>query len=143
MGDALTLTMTDPVLIGLAVCSHDAAVGTTAEFSNVAFTGNVTGGWPIADIGLAQVEGNSAEPLYVTVADASGKSKTVMNADRSASGRMTWQEWMIPLSEFASAGVKMTAVKTLTIGVGDKAAPTAGGTGIVYIDDVGFGRPAQ
>ncbi len=135
--------MADPVLIGLAVCSHDTAVGTTAEFSNVSFTGNVAGGWQMADIGLAQVEGNSAEPIYVTVADASGKSMTVVNADKWAAAGLTWQEWMIPLSEFASAGVKMTAVKTLTIGVGDKAAPTAGGTGIVYIDDVGFGRPAQ
>ncbi|MGE5296887.1 MAG: LamG-like jellyroll fold domain-containing protein, partial [Solirubrobacterales bacterium] len=143
LGDALTLTMTDPVLIGLAVCSHDAAVGTTAEFSNVSFTGNVAGGWQMAEIGMTQTEGNSAEPLYVTVTDASGKSKTVMNADKSASGRMDWQTWMIPLSEFTSTGVKMTAVKSLTIGVGDKDAPTLGGTGIVYIDDVGFGRPAQ
>jgi hypothetical protein len=143
LGDALTLTMTDPVLIGLAVCSHDAAVGTAAEFSNVSFNGNVAGGWQMAEIGLAQTEGNSAEPLYVTVTDASGKSKTVMSSDRLASGRLTWQEWRIALSEFASAGVKMTAVKSLAIGVGDKAAPKAGGTGIVYIDDVGFGHPAQ
>jgi hypothetical protein len=49
----------------------------------------------------------------------------------------------IPLSEFISAGVKMTAVKSLTIGVGNKAAPQAGGIGTMYIDDIGFGHPAS
>jgi hypothetical protein len=56
---------------------------------------------------------------------------------------MTWQAWTIPLSEFTSAGVKMTAVKSLTVGVGNKAAPKAGGTGTMYIDDIGFGHPAN
>jgi hypothetical protein len=42
-----------------------------------------------------------------------------------------------------SAGVQTTAVKSLTIGVGNKAAPKAGGTGTVYIDDIGYGRPAK
>ena len=49
----------------------------------------------------------------------------------------------IPLSEFISAGVKMTAVKSLTIGVGNKAAPKAGGTGTMYLDDIGYGRSAK
>jgi hypothetical protein len=49
----------------------------------------------------------------------------------------------IPPSEFISAGVKMTAVKSLTIGVGNKAAPQAGGIGTMYIDDIGFGHPAS
>jgi hypothetical protein len=30
----------------------------------------------------------------------------------------------------------------MTIGVGNRTSPTAGGTGIVYIDDIAFGRPA-
>jgi hypothetical protein len=42
-----------------------------------------------------------------------------------------------------SAGVQTTAVKSLTIGVGNKAAPKAGGTGTVYIDDIGYGKPAK
>ena len=56
---------------------------------------------------------------------------------------MTWQPWTIPLSEFTSAGVNMTAVKSLTLGVGNKAGPKAGGTGTVYIDDLGYGTPAK
>jgi hypothetical protein len=35
----------------------------------------------------------------------------------------------------------MTAVKSIVIGVGNKTSPTAGGTGVIYIDDIGYGRP--
>jgi hypothetical protein len=141
MGTAQTITMTGSVMIGLALTSHDAAVTTGAEFSNVAIIGNTTGDWQIAEIGTVQQEGNSAEPIYVTVKDNSGKSKTVVSSDAVASARMGWNHWTIPLSDLTSAGVKMTAVKSIVIGVGNKAAPTAGGTGILYIDDLGFGTP--
>jgi len=30
----------------------------------------------------------------------------------------------------------------MVIGVGSKTSPKAGGTGTVYIDDIGYGRPA-
>ncbi|MEN6427863.1 MAG: sugar-binding protein [Phycisphaerales bacterium] len=85
---------------------------------------------------------NSAESLYVTVKDNS-KSKTVAHSNAAAVQGAEWQQWKIPLSEFTSAGVKVTAVKALVIGVGNSAAPTAGGTGVVYIDDIGFGRSVQ
>ena len=62
--------MTGPVLIGLALCSHDAAIATGAEFSNISTTGNVTGTWQVAEIGVAQPAGNSVEGLYVTVKDS-------------------------------------------------------------------------
>ncbi|HQI27974.1 MAG TPA: hypothetical protein PLT20_07800, partial [Sedimentisphaerales bacterium] len=141
LGEAQTITMTGPVLIGLAVCSHNPAIVTTAEFSDVATTGNVTGDWQMAEIGAAQQSGNSPEAIYVTVKDSSGKSKTVMNPDSIATARTDWQQWTIPLSEFTSAGVKMTAVKSIVIGVGNRTSPVAGGTGVIYIDDIGFGRP--
>jgi hypothetical protein len=91
--------------------------------------------------GVAPAAGKSAEGLYVTVKDSSGKSKTVAHPDATATARTSWQQWKIPLSEFTSAGVKMNAVKMMTIGVGNKTNPTAGGTGILYIDDVAYGRP--
>jgi hypothetical protein len=141
LGTAQTITMTGPVLIGLALCSHDATISTGAEFSNISMTGNVTGAWQVAEIGIAQPAGNSMESLYVTVKDSSGKAKTVVNPDASATVRTGWVQWTIPLSEFTSAGVKMNAVKSMTIGVGNKAAPVKGGTGTLFIDDVGYGRP--
>ncbi|MEN6576402.1 MAG: discoidin domain-containing protein [Phycisphaerales bacterium] len=85
---------------------------------------------------------NSPEPLYVTVKDNS-KSATVAHSNAAATTVAEWQQWKIPLSEFTSAGVKVTAVKALVIGVGNRAVPAAGGTGIVYIDDIGYGRPLQ
>jgi hypothetical protein len=82
---------------------------------------------------------NSPEPLYVTIRDSS-KSATVTHPNATATTVAEWQQWMIPLSEFTSAGVKATAVKAMAIGVGNK---TAAGTGIVYIDDIGCGRSLQ
>jgi hypothetical protein len=142
LGTAQTIPMTGPVLIGLALCSHDAAIATGAEFSNVSMTGNVTGAWQVAEIGVAQPAGNSVEGLYLSVKDSAGKTKVVQNPNAAATTAMAWQEWKIPLSEFTSAGVKMNAVKSLVIGVGNKAAPVKGGAGTVFIDDIGFGRPA-
>jgi hypothetical protein len=130
------------VYIGLAVTSHSATASTTAEFSNVATTGSVTGTWEAQAIGVAQPS-NAAGQLYVMVQDSAGKSKVVNHPDPAATTATTWQQWRIALSEFTAAGVKMTAVKKLVIGVGDRASPKADGGGMLYIDDIGFGRPAQ
>jgi len=86
---------------------------------------------------------NSAEGLYVTVKDIAGKSQTVAYPDAAATKAATWRQWKIPLSQFTSVGVKVTAVKSLTIGVGTRPGPVAGGTGKIYIDDIGFGRATQ
>jgi hypothetical protein len=138
---AVTVQMTDTVYIGLAVTSHDAAISTVAEFSNLSTTGSVTGAWQTAEIGVAQPVGNiTAEPMYVRLEDAAGKSATVVSADASIVQRATWQEWAIPYSDLA--GVNLSRVQKLVIGVGSETAPAAGGTGIVYVDDIGFGRPA-
>ncbi len=143
LGAAETITMNNPVLIGLALCSHDAAITTSATFSNVSTTGNVTGAWQVAEIGAAQPAGNSVEGVYLSVKDSAGKTKVVQHPDTAATAAMSWQQWIIPLSEFTSAGVKMSAVKSLAVGVGNKAAPKAGGTGTMYVDDILFGgRPA-
>jgi hypothetical protein len=141
LGTAQTIAMTGPVLIGLAVCSHDAAVVTNAEFSGVTTAGNVAGDWQMAEIGVEQQGGNSPEAIYLTVKDNSGKSRTVVNPDPVATARMGWRQWTIPLSEFTSAGVKMTAVKSIVIGAGNKTNPAGGGAGVIYIDDIGYGRP--
>ncbi len=137
---AVTIQMTDTVYIGLAVTSHDASISTVAEFSNLSTTGSVTGAWQTAEIGVAQPVGNiTAEPMYVRIEDAAGKSATVVSADASIVQRATWQEWAIPYSDLS--GVNLGRVEKLVVGVGSATAPTAGGTGIVYVDDIGFGRP--
>ncbi|MDI6450386.1 LamG-like jellyroll fold domain-containing protein [Anaerobaca lacustris] len=139
-GDTITLAMTDPVLIGLALTSHNVNQATSAQFSNVAFTGNVTGAWQVAEVGVAQPAGNAVAPLYVALEDATGRSAVVTHPDANIVGRSGWNEWRIPLSQFT--GVNLSRVSTMMIGVGNKTNPTAGGTGVVYIDDIGFGHPA-
>ncbi len=136
---ALDIGMAANVYIGLAVCSHDTAIVTGAEFSNVSTTGNVTGAWQTAEIGIAQPAGNSAEAMYVTIEDSAGKSATVVNADAAITVRPSWQEWAIPFGDLA--GVNLSRVTKMVVGVGSKASPKAGGAGTVYVDDIGFGSP--
>ena len=137
----VNISMADSVLIGLAVTSHNAAVATAAEFSNLSTTGNVTGQWQVAEIGAEQPVGNAAESMYVRIEDAAGASVTVVNADEAVALRPTWRAWTIPYSDLA--GVNLSKVRTMCIGVGNRSQPTAGGAGIVYIDDVSLGRPVQ
>jgi len=83
---------------------------------------------------------NSPQTLYVTLEDSGGRAATVSRADPDAVLSTEWQTWQIALSQFG--GVTLSRIQTMVIGVGNRAAPAAGGTGIVYIDDIGFGRPA-
>jgi hypothetical protein len=132
--------MPTSALIGLAVTSHSAGAMTTAVFSNVTAAGGVTGAWQVEAIGVAQPS-NAAAPLYVTVEDSAGKSKTVAHPDPAATTLATWQPWRIPLSEFS--GVNLSRVETLILGVGSRTQPTPGGAGILYVDDIGVGHPAN
>jgi hypothetical protein len=138
LGTAQTITMTNPVLIGLALCSHDATLTTTATFSNVATTGTVSGSWQAAAIGMAMPT-NTPACLYCVVEDKAGKSRMVVNANPSATTTTAWTDWRIPLSDLT--GVNLTTVKKLTLGVGDKTSPKAGAAGMMYFDDIGFGHP--
>ena len=106
----------------------------------------LTGAWQNLSIGVTQWS-NGAAPLYVTVEDKAGKTKTVASPNASATTVSDWTEWRIPLSDLA--GINLAAVKKLTIGVGDKANPKAPdaqqpsglGAGMLYLDDVLFGKP--
>jgi regulation of enolase protein 1 (concanavalin A-like superfamily) len=135
----VNITMANNVLIGLALTSHNASTLTAAEFSNLSTTGSVTGEWQTAEIGATQPVGNSVEPMYVRIEDSTGGKATVVNADEAITLRPTWQQWKISYSDLA--GVNLSRVKRMYIGVGNRSAPVAGGTGTVYIDDIALGRP--
>ena len=134
-----TIAMTDPVYIGLAVTSFVATGVAQAEFSSIATTGNVTGNWQSVDLGIAQSAGNTPDTLYVMVKDSAGKSDTLKHADAQAVATDQWQQWQIPFSSLTA--VNTAKVKTLILGVGDRAAPQHG-VGTLYLDDIGFGRSA-
>ncbi|MCX5643640.1 MAG: hypothetical protein NTZ17_02990 [Phycisphaerae bacterium] len=137
-----TITMSGTIYIGLAVTSHNATATAAAQFSNVFTTGAVTGSWQAQAIGVAQ-PANDPASLYVAVEDSAGKVKAVAHPDPAATTLASWQQWRIPLSQFSLGGVKLTGVKKLVIGVGDRANPKPDGAGLIFIDDIGVGHPAN
>jgi hypothetical protein len=83
--------------------------------------------------------GNAAENLYVAL-----NGNAVVNHDNpNAAAEITsWTAWNIDLQAFADQGVDLTNVNTITLGLGNKANPTAGGSGIMYFDDIRLYAPA-
>ena len=79
---------------------------------------------------------NAAEPLYMAVKDSLGRTKVVTYTNPDAAMSNNWQEWNIDMKEFISAGVNLSSVKTMYIGLGNRVSPKAGGTGTIYIDDI-------
>jgi len=83
---------------------------------------------------------NDAETLYIAVEDSAGDVAIATYSDASAVTAASWQEWVVPYAELG--GVNLGAVKALYIGLGSRENPTAGGAGMIFIDDIGFGRLA-
>jgi len=94
---------------------------------------------PSVDIDGNPLPGNSPQELYVTIQDSSNKIDTFVHSDPAAVNATAWTEWKIPLSDFA--GVNMSRVKKMVIGVGDPANPTPDGNGLLYIDDIWLTKP--
>jgi hypothetical protein len=131
----MTLPRTSPIYVGLAVCAHNASATCTAVFSNVTITGTgVEGAWKHQDIGI---KSNVASPLYVSLQDSDLNTAKVTytdadgDPDANAVLNTAWQQWNIPLSDFA--GVDPTKINKMTVGVG---CGSADGTGTIYVDDI-------
>jgi hypothetical protein len=75
---------------------------------------------------------NTAEPLYVALND----SAVVTHDNPDATQVVDWTEWNIELTRFAEQGVNLANVNTITLGLGNKNNPVAGGSGIMYFDDI-------
>ena len=82
---------------------------------------------------------NAAEPMYVAL----NGSSVVTNDNPNAAQIDTWTEWRIDLQAFADQGVNLVNVNTITLGFGNKNNPVAGGTGMVFFDDVRLYTPGQ
>ncbi len=83
---------------------------------------------------------NKEQPLYVKVVDDAGNEATTTLPGyviQSAS----WRSWDIPLADIAAAGVDVTKVKALSIGVGDgtKSSQEGEDIDVVFIDNVRLG----
>ena len=71
--------------------------------------------------------------------DASNRTNATTHPDPAVVQTTKWQHWVIPFNDFA--GVNLAGVRKMSIGVSDPDNPAAGGTGVIYIDDIGFGHP--
>ncbi|RPJ39211.1 MAG: DUF1349 domain-containing protein, partial [Planctomycetaceae bacterium] len=129
------ITMGGTVYVGLCLTSHNTnpAIATTGVFSDVRTTGNVTGQWQTADIGIAH-PGNDVDQLYVAIQDSANKVAVVNHPDPQAVLSAAWTAWEIPLSQFTA--VNTGAVKKMFIGVGNRTAPKVDGHGKLFIDDI-------
>ncbi len=130
------ISMATSVYIGLALTSHSSGVTCVAEFSDVETTGAVTPlTWTHEAIG-ATMAANDPAPMYIAL----NGSAAVYHDNPDAAQINTWTEWTIDLQAFT--GVSLTNVNTLAIGFGDKNNIQAGGSGLVFFDDIRLYRPA-
>jgi hypothetical protein len=134
------VSMTGTVHIGLALTSHSTGNVTVAEFSEVSAEGAVAGSWQVAEIG-GDHPANVPEPLYVALEDSAGAAGTVVHADPEAVLLDSWQEWNIALSDFALAGVDLTRIAAMHIGIGDTVSAQPGGRGLIYVDEIRGHKP--
>jgi len=81
---------------------------------------------------------NAAERMYVALNGIA----TVYHGNPDAALIDTWTEWRIDLQEFAAQGVNLANVNTISIGFGNKNNLQAGGSGLVFFDDIRLYRPA-
>ncbi len=75
---------------------------------------------------------NAAETLYVALNGSAVASHDNPNAAQIT----TWTQWNIDLQAFADQGVNLTNVNTISLGLGNKNNPLAGGSGTMYFDDI-------
>jgi len=81
---------------------------------------------------------NGVETLYVAL----NGNAIVTNDNPDAAQVTTWTKWTIDLQAFANQGVNLANVNTIAIGFGNKKNPVAGGSGMMYFDDIRLYRPA-
>ena len=82
---------------------------------------------------------NAAEPMYVVL----NGSAVVANDNPDAAQIGEWTEWNIDLTRFTDQGVNLANINSITLGLGNRSNPVAGGSGMLYFDDIRLYPPAQ
>jgi len=77
---------------------------------------------------------NAAEPMYVAL----NGGAVVTHDNPDAAQATAWTEWTIDLQAF---GVNLANVNTITLGLGNRNNPVAGGAGMMYYDDIRLSAP--
>jgi hypothetical protein len=96
-----------------------------------------THSWTENNIGILTIwfrgdPANAAELMYVAL----NGSAVVFNDNPAAAQISTWTQWDIDMARFADQGVNLTNFNTISLGFGDKSNPVAGGSGMVFFDDI-------
>jgi len=81
---------------------------------------------------------NAAEPMFVVL----NGTAVVTNDKPDAAQAAIWTEWNIELQAFADQGVNLSNVTSITLGLGNRSNPAAGGAGMMYFDDIRLYAPA-
>ncbi|MCP4607984.1 MAG: hypothetical protein GY845_04640 [Planctomycetes bacterium] len=119
--------------------SYDNAVGksevTSALTSNSDWTVN---GVTTLTIWYRGAPTNAPELMYVAL----NGSAVITNDNPDAAQKSSWTEWNIDLQAFADQGVSLANITSITLGLGNRANPVAGGTGMMYFDDIRLYPPA-
>jgi hypothetical protein len=119
--------------------AYDNAVGK----SEATLTLNSNRDWTVKGINTLTIwfrgsSSNAAENLYVALNDSAVVNHDNLNAAKKGS----WTEWNIDLTRFADQGINLANVNSMTLGLGNRNNPVAGGAGIMYFDDIRLYAPA-
>ncbi|MCP4611264.1 MAG: LamG domain-containing protein [Planctomycetes bacterium] len=98
--------------------------------------------WTIKGVSILTIwfrgdSANAAEQIYVAL---NGNAR-IDNDNPDAATTTAWTEWNIDLQAFADQSVNLANVTSITIGLGNRANPTAGGSGMMYFDDIRLYAP--
>ncbi|MHC4560176.1 MAG: LamG domain-containing protein [Planctomycetota bacterium] len=98
--------------------------------------------WTAEGVGILTIwfigdAANAPENLYVAL---NGTAR-VDNDNPDAALANSWTPWNIDLQEFTAQGVNLANINTITLGFGDKNNLQAGGSGMVFFDDIRLYRP--
>ncbi|MCP4258460.1 MAG: LamG domain-containing protein [Planctomycetes bacterium] len=80
---------------------------------------------------------NAADPMYVVL----NGTAVVTNDNPNAASASSWTEWNIDLQAFADQNVSLANVTSITLGLGNRANPVAGGAGMIFFDDIRLHAP--
>jgi len=79
---------------------------------------------------------NGQGQLYLSIEDDAGQIAVINHPNPDAVFAEQWQQWNIPLADLIADGIDVTAIRKISIGIGDPDNPQPGGIGIIYIDDI-------
>ena len=79
---------------------------------------------------------NGRDPLYIATEDRHGGFAVIYHSNWDAVCSTEAQVWHIRLADLDGAGVDVTAIKKLVIGVGHRDNPQPLARGILYVDDI-------